>query len=93
MYASAYDPTLFPLMNRHLKSISISSYILVGAFKFNSSTLNIIQYSLYYMTDKGLLNCAVTSYPKMMNGFIAAGCNNIDSSTAIPSGNVRAIYL
>lgn len=93
MYASAYDPTLFPLMDRHLKSVSISSYFLVGAFKFNSSTFNLIQYSLYYMTDRGLLNCEVTSYPKMINGFIAAGCNNVDSTTAILSADVRAIYL
>ena len=93
MYASAYDPTLFPLMDRHLKSINMGTYMLVGAFKFNSSTLNLIQYSLYYITNRGLQNCAVTSYPKMINGFISVGCNNIDSSTGVSPPDVKAIYL
>lgn len=78
MYASAYDPTLFPLMSRYFKDAYFGSYLLVGAFKFSSSTATLNRYNLYYVTDKGLINCDVTSYPKMMNGFISAGCNYVD---------------
>jgi hypothetical protein len=93
MYASAYDPTLFPLMDRHFSGTSINSYVLVGAFKFASSTATINQYNLYYVTDRGLINCEVTSYPKMLNGFLAAGCNTIDSTAILTSQTIRAIYL
>jgi hypothetical protein len=52
------DPTLFPLMDLHFKSLGLKFYRLAAEFISGSS---LYVYDLYYITDKGLLKCEVQS--------------------------------
>ena len=91
-YAQLADQTLFPLVDKHFQSLGVRFYKLVAMFLSNDSQANLYRYNLYYVTDQGLLMCAVSSYPKLQNGFIAIACLNYES-TAVLTSNVGSSYL
>jgi hypothetical protein len=88
-FALATDQTVFPLMDRHLKSLRISFYRLAAAFM--ASTLTPLNYHLYYATDKGFLKCIVQSYPKLVYGFMGVTCFILDSSMIV-TNNLDLAY-